>query len=309
MLGRSVAIAAPPSQHAASVPAAPALRRSRPLVQRRGAGLVLLGLGILALTTLVALGAPLIASADPGRVSPIDRLKPPAWLPGGSPVHLLGTDQLGRDLFARLVYGARVSLLIGTVAVLGSGLLGVALGLVAGYYRGRTDAIVMRVADIQQAFPYLALAIAVVGVLGASLQNLMIVLAVTGWILYARVVRAEVLSLREKEYIEAARALGCSDARIMLRHVLPNVISPVIVVATFSFATMIIAEASLTFLGLGVDPTVPSWGTMLSDSRNYLQVAWWYPTFPGLALMLVVVGANLMGDGLRDMWDPRIQIG
>jgi ABC-type dipeptide/oligopeptide/nickel transport system permease subunit len=270
---------------------------------------VVLGVVVLLAIALVAIAAPVLASADPVRVDPINRLKPPAWLPGGSPAHLIGTDQLGRDLFSRLLYGARISLIVGGVAVLGSGFLGVIVGLVAGYYRGAIDAVVMRLADIQQSFPYLALAVAVVGVVGPGLRNVIVVLAVTGWILYARVVRAEVLSLRERDFVLAARSQGCSDLRIITHHVLPNVLSPVIIVATFTFATMIIAESSLTFLGLGVDPSVPSWASMLSDSRNYLHVAWWYPTFPGIALMLLVMGANLLGDGLRDLWDPRMRVG
>jgi peptide/nickel transport system permease protein len=266
-----------------------------------------LGLIVLGLVAVVGLTAPLLAPSDPGTVGLLQRLKPPMWVEGGAAAHPLGTDHLGRDMLSRLLYGARVSLIVGIVAVVGSGLIGVTLGLVAGYYRGMLDDVIMRVADVQQSFPFLALAIAVVAVLGPGLNNLILVLAVTGWVLYARVVRAEVLSLREKEFIEAARSAGASDARIMSRHVLPNVLSAVVIIGTFNLAYFIIAEASVTFLGLGVDPTTPSWGMMLSDSRNYLQVAWWYPSFPGLALMLTVLGANLLGDGLRDVWDPRMQ--
>lgn len=273
--------------------------------RRRGHRQVTFGLVILGVVALVALAAPLLSPADPGRIDMRKRLKPPSWLPGGADGHLLGTDHLGRDVLSRLVYGTRVSMIVGTVTVLGSGVLGVMLGLLAGYYRGIADEVIMRVADIQQSFPYLALAIATVAVLGAGLTNLVIILALTGWILYARVVRAEVLSIREKEFIEAARALGTSGPRIMLRHILPNILASTIIMATFSFAFMIIAEASLTFLGLGVDPSTPSWGMMLSESRNYLEVAWWYPTFPGLALLLTVMGANILGDGLWDLWDPR----
>ena len=275
--------------------------RSRP-----GFGSVVAGLVLLGLVGFIGLAAPVLAPSDPGTVELLQRLKPPAWVEGGVPAHLLGTDHLGRDLLSRLLYGARVSLIVGVVAVVGSGAIGVALGLAAGYYRGLLDDVIMRLADIQQSFPYLALAIAVVAVVGPGLQNLILVLAVTGWVLYARVVRAEVLSLREKEFIEAARSAGASDLRIMMRHILPNVTSAIVIIATFNLAYFIVAEASVTFLGLGVDPATPSWGMMLSESRNYLQVAWWYPTFPGLALLLTVVGANLLGDGLRDLWDPRM---
>ncbi len=290
------------SPQAADEPQAAAVRG-----RRRGLGQVMTGLAVLGVVLLVALAAPLLSPADPGRIDMLKRLKPPSWLPGGAAGHLLGTDHLGRDALSRLVYGTRVSMVVGIVAVLGSGVLGVMLGLLAGYYRGFVDEVIMRVADIQQSFPYLALAIATVAVVGGGLTNLIMILALTGWILYARVVRAEVLSIREKEFIEAARALGASGPRIMLRHILPNVLASTIIMATFSFAFMIIAEASLTFLGLGVDPSTPSWGMMLSESRNYLEVAWWYPTFPGLALLLTVMSANVLGDGLRDLWDPRMR--
>jgi peptide/nickel transport system permease protein len=289
---------------------APPIRpsRSRGSVRSQaGFGQATAGFILLGLIAILGLLAPLLAPADPGTVGLLQRLKPPVGLDGALAANPLGTDHLGRDLLSRLLYGARVSLIVGVVAVVGSGLIGVALGLVAGYYRGLLDDAIMRLADIQQSFPYLALAIAVVAVVGPGLQNLILVLAVTGWVLYARVVRAEVLSIREKEFIEAARAAGASDNRILMRHILPNVTSAIIIIATFNLAYFIIAEASVTFLGLGVDPATPSWGMMLSESRNYLQVAWWYPTFPGLALLLTVLAANLLGDGLRDLWDPRMR--
>lgn len=282
----------------ASIPAA---RRWR---WRAGMGQVALGLGLLAVITLAGVAAPWLTNHEPGHPDLLNRLKAPSWTPGGSPGHWMGTDHLGRDIYTRLLYGARVSLVVGGFAVLGSGLIGVTVGLIAGYYRGWVDRLFLAVADIQQSFPYLALAVAVVAVLGRGLTNLILVLAITGWILYARVVRGEVLSIRESEYVQAARSLGATDLSIMLRHILPGIRSPLIVVASFNFAQFIIAEASLTFLGLGVDPGTPSWGLMLSDSRNYLQNAWWYPAFPGLAMMLLVLGANLVGDGLRDIWDP-----
>ncbi len=283
-----------------------AARDTAPLRRHRGLGSVVVGVLILGATAVIALGAPLLAPRDPTRIAMLERLRPPSWA-GGKGGYLLGTDHLGRDVLSRTVYGARVSLLVGASAVLGSGALGVTLGLLAGYVGGRFDDAVMRLADVQQSFPYLALAIAVVGILGPGLGKLILVLAVTGWVLYARVVRAEVLGVREHEFVEAAHALGVSDLGIMARHVLPNIRSSVIIVATFNFAYFIVAEASLTFLGLGLDPSTPSWGMMLSDSRNYLHVAWWYPTVPGTGLMLTVMAANLLGDGLRDLWDPRMR--
>ncbi|MBI3966447.1 MAG: ABC transporter permease [Chloroflexi bacterium] len=272
----------------------------------RESGAVALGAGILLLATLIAITAPLLAPVDPLRIDLLRKLQPPVWAGGAWP-NLLGTDHLGRDVLSRTLYGTQISLIVGLFSVIGSGTLGIALGLLAGYFRGMVDAVIMRVADVQQSFPYLALAIAVVAVLGPGLWNLILVLAATGWILYARVVRAEVLSIREREFVLSARAMGATDLRIMLRHVLPNILAPTIIVATFSFAYVIIAEASLSFLGLGVDPSTPSWGLMLSESRNYLQVAWWYPSFPGIALLVTVMGTNLLGDGLRDLWDPRLQ--
>jgi peptide/nickel transport system permease protein len=275
--------------------------------RHRGAGQVVLGLAILVVIGLLGLVAPLVAPSDPARIDMLARLKPPSWTTAAASAHALGTDHLGRDVLSRTIYGAQVSFIVGLSAVLGSGALGVVLGLVAGFYPGWLDDVIMRVADVQQSFPYLALAIAVVAALGPGLGKLILILAITGWVLYARVVRAEALSLREKDFVEAARALGASDLGIIARHILPNLLSSVIIIATFNFAYFIIAEASLTFLGLGLAPSTSSWGTMLSDSRNYLHVAWWYPTFPGLALMLTVMGANLLGDGLRDLWDPRMR--
>jgi peptide/nickel transport system permease protein len=215
---------------------------------------------------------------------------------------------MGRDVLSRLFYGARVSLVIGLTTVVVSGAIGVLLGLVAGYFGGLVGDLIMRIADVQESFPFLALAIVVVALLGPGLRNTIIVLGVGGWVLFARVVRGDVLGVREKDYILAARALGVGDLRMMFRHILPNVVSPVIVLTTFAFSLMIITEASLSFIGLGVQPPAPSWGRMLGDGRDYLAVAWWLPTFPGLFIMLTVLGANLLGDCLRDMLDPRLRI-
>ena len=268
--------------------------------------LAVLGTAIVLAVTLIALAAPAIAPANPYAGELSVRVKPPGWLPGAVAGHPLGTDQLGRDLLSRLVFGAQVSLFVGFVAVAGSGLVGVILGLLAGYYRGWLDDAIMAVADIQQSFPFLALAIALVAVLGPGLRNVVIVLAITGWVLYARVVRGEVLSVRERDFVEAARALGATNARIILRHILPNIVSPITVIASLTFAYMIVAEATLSFLGMGVEPRTPTWGGMLNEARDYLQSAWWLATFPGLLLMLTVLGINLVGDWLRDRFDPRL---
>jgi peptide/nickel transport system permease protein len=218
---------------------------------------------------------------------------------------LLGTDSLGRDMLSRILYGARISLLVGVLAVAVQGTIGVTMGLLAGYYRGRIDAVLMRIADVEMGLPFLVLAIAVMAILGASLRNVIIVLGLTGWVIYARIVRSEVLSLREREFVQAAQALGAPGGHIVLRHILPNVTASIIVVATLQIPRMIISEASLSFLGLGVPPSVPTWGSMISDGRDYVSTAWWLSTFPGIALVLAVLGINLLGDWLREVLDPR----
>jgi peptide/nickel transport system permease protein len=269
----------------------------------------LLGLVVIVVATAMAVLAPAFAPADPIKNSLVERLTPPMWATGGTARHPLGTDTLGRDVASRLLYGARVSLIVGLSAVVIAGVLGVALGLVAGYYRGFTDDTLMRLGDVQLAFPVLVLAVAVLAVLGASLANVILVLGVTGWITYARIVRGETLSLRQREFVEAARALGASDHYLIWRHILPNVLAPVTVVATFSVARTIIAEASLSFLGLGIPPPAPSWGAMLDEGRNYITTGWWLALFPGLAILLLVLGINLVGDWLRDALDPRMERG
>ncbi len=277
--------------------------------RRGGRAVVLLGLAMVVGATALAALAPALAPADPVRNDLVARLAPPMWVQGGSERHPLGTDTLGRDVASRLLYGARVSLLVGFSAVAGAGAVGVLLGLLAGYYGGRLDALLMRLGDVQLAFPVLVLAIAVLSVLGAGLGNVIAVLAVTGWVTYARVARAETLALRRREFVEGARALGARDAGILWRHVLPNVLPPISVVATFSVARTIIAEASLSFLGLGIPPPAPSWGAMLDEGRNYLTTGWWLALFPGLAILAVVLGINLVGDWLRDVLDPRVERG
>jgi peptide/nickel transport system permease protein len=272
---------------------------------RRIDSLAVAGALVVVVTILLAAAAPALAPADPIRNSLLERLSPPTW----GREHPLGTDTLGRDVASRLLHGARVSLVVGFSAVLLAGVVGVGLGLVSGWYRGWIDDLLMRVGDVQLAFPVLVLAVGVLAVLGASLLNLIVVLGVTGWITYARIVRGEVLTLRERDFVAAARALGASDAWIVARHLLPNVLPPITVVATFSVARTIIAEASLSFLGLGIPAPESSWGAMLDEGRNYITTGWWLALFPGLAILLLVLGINLVGDWLRDVLDPRLERG
>jgi ABC-type dipeptide/oligopeptide/nickel transport system permease subunit len=268
---------------------------------------IVVGIALVVPFVVLAVGAPWIAPHSPNAIDLANRLAPPAWGEGGSTAHLLGTDHLGRDMLSRIIYGARVSILIGGVTVLGAGILGVAIGLLAGYFRGPLDTAVTAIAEIQQSFPFLALAIVVIATIGRGMLNMIAVLVIGGWILFFRVVRGEAMSIAERRFVDGAKALGAGHRRIMLRHILPNVRASIIVIATFNFAWFITAEASLSFLGLGVDPSTPSWGQMLSDSRSYFQLAWWYPTFPGLALVALVLGANLLGDGLQNRWDPYLR--
>jgi peptide/nickel transport system permease protein len=268
-----------------------------------------LGLVVVLVSVVLAVFAPALAPADPVKNSLLDRLTPPMWVDGGSAKYPLGTDTVGRDVASRMLYGARVSLAVGFAAVAIGGVLGIALGLLSGYYRGWLDDALMRLGDIQLAFPVLLLAIAVLAVLGSSTWNLVLVLGITGWITYARIVRGETLSLREREFVDAARALGARDHWILARHILPNVLPPIVVVATFSLARVIIAEASLSFLGLGLPAPAPSWGAMLDEGRNYITTGWWLALFPGLAILAVVLGINVVGDWLRDVLDPRMERG
>ncbi|HEY4909823.1 MAG TPA: ABC transporter permease [Methylomirabilota bacterium] len=264
---------------------------------------------VLAAVAAAAILAPMLSPADPLRNDLLERLTPPMWSAGGSAAHPLGTDTLGRDVLSRLLYGARISLLVGLTTVLISGVFGVALGVLGGFYGGWLDDVFMRAGDVQLAFPVLLPGVALLSVLGPGLGNLILVLALSGWITYARIVRGETLSLKHREFVEAARALGALDGRLIWRHVLPNVWAPIAVVATFSVARTIIAEASLSFLGLGVPAPSPSWGAMLDEGRNYITTGWWLALFPGTAILLVVLVINLVGDWLRDALDPRVERG
>jgi peptide/nickel transport system permease protein len=275
------------------------------LARRRTA---LFGVAVVLLVIVTALAAPLLSPFDPIEQDIGNRLKPPGWRDASGARHILGTDHLGRDLLARVIYGARPALLVGAAAVLISGVLGMAMGLVSGYFGGRSDDVIMRLADIQLAFPFILLAIAVIGVLGPSLPTIIAVIGVSSWVVYARVVRGAVLSLREREFVQAAQALGGRDGRVVLRHILPNAFTPWLVVATLDMARVIVIESALSFLGLGVQPPTPTWGGMLADGRVYISTAWWLATFPGLAILATVLGINLFGDGLRDTLDPRLTV-
>ena len=275
------------------------------LARRRTA---LFGLVVVAVVVLTSVAAPWLSAFDPVEQDIGERLKAPGTRDAAARLHLLGTDHLGRDLLARVIYGARPALLVGFAAVVISGLLGMAAGLLGGYFGGWVDDVLMRLADIQLAFPFILLAIAVIGVLGPSLQTIIIVIGVSSWVVYARVVRAAVFTLREREFVQAAQALGGRDGRVVLRHILPNALTPWLVVATLDMARVIVIESALSFLGLGVQPPTPTWGGMLADGRVYISTAWWLATFPGLAILVSVLGINLFGDGLRDTLDPRLNV-
>lgn len=249
--------------------------------------------------------APLVAPHDPAKQSLIRRFTPPYWAKGGDLRFALGTDQVGRDILSRIIHGARISLLVGVSAVAVSLVVGVTLGLFSGFLGGRVDTVVMTVVDVTLSFPQLLLALAFVAVLGPGLGNIILVLGLTGWERYARVVRAEVLVLREKDFVEAARAIGAGPTRMLWRHLLPNTFSSIIVMSTLQVAQAILQEAALSFLGLGTGSAYPSWGQMIALGRDFVTVAWWLPTFPGLAILLTVLAINLVGDRLRDALDPR----
>lgn len=259
---------------------------------------------LLVLVTFVVVGvaAPLFAPMDPNLQNLSARLLPP--LTEG---HLLGTDLLGRDVLSRLLYGTRVSLIVGFSAVFFSGLIGIAVGLVSAYFGGWIDTVLMRLVDAWMAFPFLLLAIAVVAVLGPGLTNIVIALVITGWVTYARLVRGEALSMREREFVLASKGLGASHIALMVKHILPNIFPAVLVVATLELGVAIVTEASLSFLGLGASASEPSWGAMLADGRAYIGNAWWLATLPGLAIFVVVLAVNILGDAIRDALDPHRQ--
>jgi peptide/nickel transport system permease protein len=267
-----------------------------------------LALLILFIVGFVAIFGPMISPLDPNRQNIMLRLaEPMAEGPRGA-TFWLGSDALGRDVLSRLLYGARISLLVGICAIAVGGTIGVTAGLVSGYFGGWIDDVIMRLGDIQLAFPFILLAIMFLVVLGPGVLNLILVLGIGQWVTYARIVRGQTLSLREKEFVEAARALGDSTAAIIFRTILPNIVAPLTVIASFNVASVILAEAALSFLGLGVPPSVPTWGSMLAESREQLIAnKWWLAIFPGLAIVLTVLSFNIMGDWLRDFLDPRLK--
>jgi peptide/nickel transport system permease protein len=281
----------------------------------------LAGLVILGIIVFAAIAAPLVAPHDPYQGTLALSRRCPAFtecpnLAGsfartgpitGTVEYPLGTDVNGRDILSRIIYAAQVSLLVGVTAVLIGSTVGIVAGLVSGYYRGPIDAALMRIADIQLAFPFILLAIAIVAVLGGGLVNVIIVLGIGSWVPYARIVRGGVLSARNHEYVVAAQTIGAGDTAILLRHILPNVVTPAIVIATFGVAAAIIGEATLSFLGVGIRAPTPTWGNMLADGRAYVGSAWWLAFFPGLAIMLTVLSINMIGDWLRDYLDPRLR--
>jgi peptide/nickel transport system permease protein len=273
-----------------------ALRR---LARNRGAavgGLVFL------LVVLLALAAPVLAPHDPVRLNVVESLEAPGAR------HWLGTDQFGRDVLSRIIYGSRVSVAMGIVAVAISVGAGSMLGLLAGFYRGPVDLVVMRLVDVMLAFPGILLALVIIAVLGPDLKSAMIAVGISGMPLFIRVVRASTLAVRELHYVEAAQATGCGDLRVLARHVLPNVLTPIIVLVTLGIPSAIVAGAALSFLGLGIKPPTPDWGEMLSRGRAFMGTAWWLSTFPGLAIAIVVLAINRFGDGLRDALDPRMKL-
>lgn len=265
------------------------------------------GLIIVFIVFFIAIFAPYIAPHDPAKTNPAVMLKPPVWLEGGEEGYILGTDNLGRDLLSRIIYGSQISLLVGICSVIIAGIIGIAAGLIAGYYGGFIDNVLMRLVDSFLAIPNILFILVVISVLGPGVLTLIFVIGATNWVTYARVVRGEVLSIKEREFVRAAKSIGTRNRKIIMQHVLPNVISSFIVISTLSVATTIILEASLSFLGLGIQPPTVSWGGMLSSGRNYLATSWWVATFPGVAITIAVLGIIFLGDWLRDVLDPRSQ--
>ena len=282
--------------------------RASRVVSRRWIGRhrrTLLGAALVVTVIVSAIGAGWLAPRDPLAQEILARLQPPGWSDGDGWTARLGTDHVGRDILSRLLYGGRISLLISLTSVAGSLAIGLVLGLVAGFYGGSLETLIMRLTDLQLAFPFILLALAIVALLGPSLVNIVVVFTVTSRPIYARVVRGSVLALKQQDFVTAARALGRAEWGILARHVAPNTVAPLTVIAFFEIARMIITEAALGFLGLGVQPPTATWGNMLADGRDYIRDAWWLSAFPGLAIMVMAAGVNLLGDGLRDILDPR----
>ena len=269
--------------------------------------LALFGVVILTLIVLMAVFADQISPQDPTHQNLRLTLRPPAWSQGGDPQYFLGTDHFGRDILSRLIHGARVSIPTAGIAAFFALAVGITIGLIAGYFGGQIDTLLTGFVDIFLAFPLILMALSLAAILGPSMRNLMIVMALTGWMSYARVIRSAVLGIKDKEYIFASVALGASHLRVILGHILPNVIAPVLVLVAYNFSQFIILESALSFLGLGIPPPTPTWGRMLFEGRDFLTIAPWIITFPGVAIMLTVLSANFIGDGLRDALDPHLR--
>ena len=265
----------------------------------------LIGLVVLTLIVLMAIFAPLIAPHDPADQAVMARLTPPAWLERGTWEHLLGTDHLGRDVLSRMIWGARITLLIGASVVLLAGTFGVLVGLCAGYVGGGTESLLMRIVDIQVSFPGILLILLIVSVVGPGALTMIVVLAVTNWMIYARLVRGLVISARRMPYVEAAEVVGCKPRRVILRHILPNLISPLLTVGILEFTNVILAEAAVSFLGFGVQPPATSWGLDIASGRDYIFIAWWLVTFPGLCIAATVLSINLFANWVRVTTDPQ----
>lgn len=277
--------------------------------RRRVPPTVLVCFAIVTALVLVALFAPMIAPHDPQKQALIARNRPPAWIHGGSATYLLGTDNLGYDILSRLFYGARISLGIGFLATIIGAALGTLLGLVGGFFRGTLDWLIMLAVDAQLAMPFIIIAIAAIAAFGKGIPILIVLAGISGWMLYARACRATVIALREREFVTAARALGASNGRILSKHILPNLGSIILVIVTIDLRRVILFEATLSFLGLGVQPPQSSWGSMIDIGREYLNTAWWVSIFPGIALMLTILAVSLIGDWLRDVLDPTQRLG
>lgn len=267
----------------------------------------LFGVLIVLIVVIMAIFADVLSPYDPAKQDLYNKLAPPIWA-GGTTAHIFGTDQLGRDILSRIIHGSRVTLLVGFSGTICAGLLGITLGVIAGYFGKAADSIIMRIVDIQLSFPFILLALFIAAVLGRSLANVVLIAAISNWVSYARLVRGEILSVKEMEYVEAIRSVGADDSRIVLHHIVPNVISPVIVQATLGMARIITMEASLSFLGLGVPVEIATWGRMLAEGRDYMLTNPWMAIIPGLAITLTVLGVNLMGDWMRDYLDPKLNV-
>ncbi|MGH6769298.1 MAG: ABC transporter permease [Xanthobacteraceae bacterium] len=291
----TVAVPAPRTARASRVP-----KLLRPWLKPK----IVVGGSIVALLVVMGVLAPTISPFDPNQQDLLSAMQSPQWLAGP---HVLGTDHVGRDILSRIFYGARISLVIAVTVVVISGVVGVGLGAISGYFAGKIDFLIQKLVEVVWAFPPLLLAIAIMAFLGQGLGILILALVAQRWIPYCRIARGQALSLRTRDFVDAARSLGARDGRIIAKHILPNLMQAAMVIGTFAMATAIISEASLSFLGLGVPPDIPTWGGMLADGRAYISTAWWLALFPGLCIFFTVLGINLLGDGMRDIFDPRLK--